>query len=91
MLAHHMGADAVPVLIKLVEDFPQPPNWQLYRNAGECLGWLCHRHPQLKASTIAAIQAVNHPEVAGMGGWVHEKVVILAALERDAKHLWSNG
>jgi hypothetical protein len=91
MLAHHMGADAVPVLIKLIADFPQPLNWQLYRNAGECLVWLCHRHPQLKASTIAAIQAVNHPESTSGGRWTHEKALILAALERGAKHLWSNG
>jgi hypothetical protein len=91
MLTHHMGADAAPVLIKLIEDSPQPLNWQLYRNAGECLAWLCHRHPQLKAGTIAALQAVNHPERPGVGGWTPEKALILAALERGAKHLWSNG
>lgn len=90
MLTHHMGTDAAPVLIKLIEDFPEPPNWQLYRNAGECLTWLCNRHPELKDSTIAALQAVDHA-AAGADGWAGEKETIIAALERSAKHMWSNG
>jgi hypothetical protein len=91
MLAHHMGADAAPVLIKLIKNFPQPLNWKFYHSVGECLVWLCHRDPQLKAGTIAAIQAVNHPEASVVGTWTHEKALILAALKRGAKHLWSNG
>ena len=87
LLAHHLDRDAQPVLISLVADHPTPFLWKQYRDAGELLVWLCHRHPDLRDSSLAAIRAVNHPDPQA----THELKVVVEALERGARHLWSNG
>jgi hypothetical protein len=91
ILTAHMGTAAIEPLLKLAADFPDPINWQQYRNAGECLVWLCNKHPQHKASALAAWDAINHPATSGNSNWVYEGAMVRAALERGAKHLWSNG
>ena len=88
VLAHHLEADAQPVLLALIADNKQLFNWKQFRDAGELLVWLCNRNPELKTPTIEAIEAIEHPEVSE---WEHEKKTVLGALRRGARHLWSNG
>jgi hypothetical protein len=86
-LVHHLDRDAQPVLLSLITDFPEPFNWKQYRDAGELLVWLCHRHPDLAASSLAAVRGVSHPHPQAAA----ELKVVAEALERGARHLWSNG
>jgi hypothetical protein len=87
VLTHHLGRDAQPVLLSLIAEHPEPFNWKQYRDAGELLVWLCHRHPELKDASLAAVRAVSHPQPQA----AHELQLVVAALERGARHLWSNG
>ncbi len=87
-LAHHLEADAQPVLLALIADNTQLFNWKQFRDAGELLVWLCNRNPELKTPSIEAIEAIEHPEVSE---WEHEKKTVLDALRRGARHLWSSG
>lgn len=88
LLAHHLGVDAQPVLLALIAADAKPFNWKQYRDAGELLVWLCHRHAELRGPTIAALEAIEHPDVSE---WAHEQKTVLEALRRGARHLWSNG
>ncbi|MBK9368578.1 MAG: hypothetical protein IPN01_20090 [Deltaproteobacteria bacterium] len=87
MLAHHMGADALPVLIKLLQDHDEPFVYNHWRNCGELIVWLCHAHPQLKDSAIAQLSAIKKTH----SSWAYEQDLTLKALARGAKHHWSNG
>jgi hypothetical protein len=87
ILTSHLGADAIPALLKLVADFPEPLHWQQYHNAGEMLVWLCHQHPKHKARVEVAWAAIDHPNNQSFS---YEKETVAAAIARGAKHLWSN-
>lgn len=87
MLAHHMGADAIPVLLKLLQDHEEPFVYNHWRNCGELLVWLCNRHPELQESTIARLSAIEKSD----SSWAYERDLSLKALKRGAQHLWSNG
>ncbi|MCK6524654.1 hypothetical protein L6R49_24875 [Myxococcota bacterium] len=87
MLASHLGPDALPVLLKLQADHPQPFVYNLWRNANELLIWICHRHPEHKDATMARLGEIKHSDPS----WVYEQDLALKALARGAKHLWSNG
>ncbi|MFT4974192.1 MAG: hypothetical protein ACI8S6_000074 [Myxococcota bacterium] len=88
MLAHHIGVAAHPVLVKLLQNYPKSSFYGHHQTTGEALVWLCHKHPELRDASIAAVRAVaGIPE--GEWTWIHDRLT--EALGRSAKHLWSNG
>ena len=87
MLANYMGADALPVLVKLLEDHEEPFVYNHWRNCGELIVWICHAHPEHKDRSIAQISAIHKTH----SSWVYEQDLTLKALARGAKHHWSNG
>ena len=87
MLAHHLGAEALPVLIKLAQDHDEPFVYNQWRNCSEIIVWICHAHPEHKDATIAQLSAIKKTD----SSWAYEQDMAIKALARGAKHLWSNG
>jgi hypothetical protein len=85
MMTHHMGADAAPALLQLLINLPQQLQGPTCRSVGECLALLCDRHPELKASSVAAVEALDAAE---MGGALN-KNTILELLQDSSKSIWS--
>lgn len=85
MLAHHFDRDALSPLLALMEGY-EGMSWNLVRQAGELVVWLCHRHPDLKERALAGLR-----EQEERGSWNDEKAMIREKLARGARHLWSNG
>jgi hypothetical protein len=78
MLAHHFDRDALPALLDLLKI----SEGAHIREAGAPVVWLCHRHPDLREQTIAAIEDL---ETSGRAN--RSKSLVIRALSRGARRL----
>jgi hypothetical protein len=84
MLAHHMGAQAAPVLAQLLADTERPLG-NLYRDVGSVLSWLCVEHKGVKAATVKAIKAIKRAEEDDE--WESERELLLDALKSNTSYM----
>ncbi len=90
MLAHHLGAAAMPALTALLAAATERlAVYDEIRQVGETITWLVHHHPALRDEALAAVEA-SRAKADPAQNVAYDLELTRERVARGARHFWSN-